>query len=329
MSRMIRLHGIGDADMLKIDEVETPTPGPGEVRIQVKALGLNRAEVMYRRGEYLTDATFPAQLGYEAAGLIDAIGPGVEGFAIGDRVSVMPAFGFDEYGLYGEQVLAPARAVIRHPESLSWEHAAAIWMQYATAFGGLIEVGGLAEGQVLLAPAAASSVGIAALQVARMVGALPIATTRDPAKVEALKAAGAEHVIVTSQQDTLSAVMRLTRDQGVDVVFDPIGGPGFPSLVRATRVGGTIVVYGALSPEPTPLPMLATLGRQLRIQGYGLAGAMRDDRRLEAAKRFVLEGVGSGALVPRIARTFAFEEMAQAHRYLEANTHIGKVVVTL
>ncbi len=329
MSRVIRLHAVGEADVLTIDDVVVPEPGPGEVRIRVKAIGLNRAEVMFRRGDYFADPVFPAQLGYEAAGIVDAIGPDVTHLTVGDPVAVVPSFSFEDYGLYGELVLAPARATVRHPAGLAWEDAAAIWMQYATAWGGLIDAAGLKSGDVMLAPATASSVGIAAMQVARMVGAVPIATTRDPAKVEALKAAGAEHVIVTGQQDLTAEVLRLTGGVGAQVVFDPVGGPLFPSLVRATAVGGTIVVYGELSPEVTPLPMLATLGRQLTIRGYALALAMHDDAKLEAAKRFVLEGVGSGALVPKIAKTFPFEAMADAHRYLESNQQIGKVIVTL
>ena len=167
MARGVRFHETGGPDVLKIEQVDVPAPGAGEVRIRVRALGLNRAEAMFRSGAYLEDPVFPAQLGYEAAGTIDAIGPDVTGFQVGDAVSVVPAFAFSSYGMYGDLVLAPVRATVKHPESLDWASAAATWMQYLTAWGALIEIANLARGDFLLIPAASSSVGLAAIQIAK------------------------------------------------------------------------------------------------------------------------------------------------------------------
>ena len=329
MTRSVRFHETGGPDVLKIEEVTVPQPGPGQVRIRVRAIGLNRAEVMYRSGAYVLDPSFPAQLGYEAAGEIDAVGEDVTGFTPGDKVSVIPAFSFAEYGLYGELVLAPARATVKHPESLSWAEAAATWMPLTTAWGALIDIAKLRKGDVVLLPAASSSVGLAAIQIANQVGAVPVALTRNSGKAAELKASGAAEVIATEEQDLLAEVMRLTGNQGARVVFDPVGGPLFTELAKATAKNGTMFIYGALSARATPLPIMDVLSRHLTIRGYELFEVTSDDSKIEQVKQYVVAGLASGAFRPKIAKTFPFEQIVEAHRYLESNTQIGKVVVTV
>src|SRR4051812_47293382 len=194
MARVVRFHQTGGPEVLQIEQVDVPPPGKGEVQIAVKALGLNRAESMFRRGLYLESPRFPARLGYEAAGTVAAVGPGVEGFQVGEAVSTIPSFSLNTYGLYGELANAPAHAVTHHPASLSWEEAAAVWMQYLTAYGALIDIAGLRSGETILIPAASSSVGLAAIQIARSVGAIPVALTRGASKRDDLAKAGAAHV---------------------------------------------------------------------------------------------------------------------------------------
>ncbi|HYA30593.1 MAG TPA: alcohol dehydrogenase catalytic domain-containing protein, partial [Acidobacteriota bacterium] len=178
MARVVRFHKTGGPEVLTVDQVDVPMPGPGEVRIAVKALGLNRAESMFRSGTYLEQPKFPARLGYEAAGTVEALGKGVQGLEVGDAVSTVPAFSMNQYGVYGDTAIVPAFAVAKHPASLSWTEAAALWMQYATAYGALIDIAGLKANDTLLISAASSSVGIAAIQIARMIGATPVALTR-------------------------------------------------------------------------------------------------------------------------------------------------------
>src|SRR5436305_13223408 len=154
MARVVRFHETGGPEVLRVEQAEVPPPGAGEVQISVKALGLNRAESMFRRGQYLEEPRLPARLGYEAAGTVAAVGPGVQGFKVGDAVSTIPSFSLNDYGLYGELANAPAHAVTRHPASLSWGEAAAVWMQYLTAYGALIGVGRLTRGDTVVIPAA-------------------------------------------------------------------------------------------------------------------------------------------------------------------------------
>jgi NADPH:quinone reductase-like Zn-dependent oxidoreductase len=329
MAKQVRFESIGGPEVLRIVEVDVPAPGPGEVRITVKALGLNRAESMYRSGSYIIDPIFPARLGSEAAGVIDAVGPDVTGLAPGDRVAVVPAFSYHDYGLYGDLVLAPARATVKLPDTLGWTAAAAVWMAYVTAWGALIDTAGLKAGEAVLIPAASSSVGLAAIQVANAVGAIPVALTRTAAKAALLREAGAAHVIVTEEADVAAEVRRITGGTGARVVFDPVGGPAFAQLAAVTAERGTLIVYGALDSRATPLPVGDVLGRSLTVRGYLIYEATQDDAKLAAAKAFVLDGLASGTLRPRIDRIFPFEQIADAHRHLEANGQIGKIVVTV
>jgi NADPH:quinone reductase-like Zn-dependent oxidoreductase len=329
MARVVRFHETGEPEVLKIEELEVAPPGPGEVQIRIHALGLNRAESMFRRGQYLEYPKLPARLGYEAAGTVAAVGPGVQGFKAGDAVSTIPSFSLNAYGLYGDLANAPVHAVTHHPASLSWVEAAAVWMQYLTAYGALIDIAGLTRGDTLVIPAASSSVGLAGIQLANMVGAVPVALTRGSAKRQALLDAGAAHVIATDEQDLVEEIARITGGKGARVVFDPVAGPTLVKLVQATARLGIVFLYGALSPEPTPLPLFDVLAKWITIRGYVLKEITGNPERLERAKAFINSGLTDGKLKPIVARTFPLEQIVEAHRYLESNQQIGKVVVTV
>ncbi|HEY2253186.1 MAG TPA: zinc-dependent alcohol dehydrogenase family protein, partial [Planctomycetaceae bacterium] len=256
-------------------------------------------------------------------------GPEVDGLQPGDAVSTIPAFSQGKYGVYGDLVVVPAAAVVKHPDSLSWTEAAAIWMQYLTACGALIDIARLTVGDTVLIPAASSSVGIAAIQIANLVGATPVALTRTDAKRAALMELGAAHVVATGKQDLAAEVGRITKHKGARVVFDPVGGPTVARLAAAMARGGILFQYGALSNEPTPLPLMDLLSKLLTIRGYVLFEITSDPTRLEMAKKFILDGLARGKLKPVIAKTFPFTEIVEAHRYLESNQQVGKIVVTV
>jgi NADPH:quinone reductase-like Zn-dependent oxidoreductase len=329
MARVVRFHQVGGPEVLLVEEVEVPPPGKGEVQINIKALGLNRAEALFRKGQYMEKPKLPARLGYEAAGTIAGIGPDVRGFKVGDAVSVIPSFSQNDYGLYGELANAPAYAVTHHPASLSWSEAAAVWMQYLTAYGALIDIGKLTRGDTILIPAASSSVGLAAIQVAKRVGAVPVALTRGKSKRAALLQAGAAHVIVTSEQDLVKEVLGITGGKGARMVFDPVGGPTFAKLAKATARLGILFLYGRLSPEPTPLPISDVLHNWATIRAYVVLEITGDPKRLAQAKKFINDGLADGSFKPLVAKTFPLDQIAEAHRYLESNEQIGKVVVTV
>ncbi len=329
MPKIIRFHETGGADVLQIEDLPLEEPGEGEVRLKVEAIGLNRAEVMFRQGQYLEDPELPSRLGYEAAGIVDVVGPGVGDIQIGDRVSTIPAFSMGTYGVYGESAIVPAYAVASYPDNLSASEGAAIWMQYVTAYGALIDIGQLKPGHTALISAASSSVGLAAIQVAKAIGVVAIATTRGRAKKQFLLDAGADHVIVTNEEDLVESVMAITAGTGANLIFDPIGDPLLQTLADAAAVGATIVEYGALSPDPTPFPLFSALKKGLAVRGYTLFEIAKDAERLARGKQYIYDGLKSGALKPVIDSTFPLDAIVDAHRYMASNQQKGKIVVTV
>jgi NADPH:quinone reductase-like Zn-dependent oxidoreductase len=329
MSRTIKFAQPGGPEVLEFVEEEVPAPGPHEVRIKVKAIGINRANSMWRNDNYVESPIFPAGLGYEAAGIVDAVGNDVADFAVGNIVSTIPAFSLNKYSTYGQVILAPDHAVVKHPESLSFVEAASVWMMFITAYGALVFDARVKAGDFVIIPAASSSVGLAAIQIANYAGAIPIALTRTPEKKRRLHEAGAPHVIITREQDMLAEVMRIMDGNGARVVFDPVGGPDFPKLIAALTFQGIAYLYGALSEDDTSIPVLEMIRKMPVVKGYSIRLVAGDAERRKVAVEYVTRGLASGALKPVIDRTFKFDDMLEVHRYLENGGQFGKIVVTL
>jgi NADPH:quinone reductase-like Zn-dependent oxidoreductase len=327
--KIVRFHKIGGPEVLQFDELPLPEPGPGEVRIRVKAIGLNRAESMFLHDRYLETPVLPSTNGYEASGIVEAVGPGVDTSWIGKNASTTPAFSLNHYGVYGEVAIVPIHAVAEYPAKLSYEEATSIWMQYITAYGALIQYGHLRKGEYVLITAASSSVGLAAIEIVKAEGAISIATTRTSAKKAELLSFGADYVIATEEEDLVARVDEITANKGARIVFDPIGGKALEALAKATAVQGTIFEYGALAMEPNPYPLFTALTKRLLIQGYTLRDILADPNTAAQAKKYVFDHIVSGDFKPRIDKTFPFAQIVEAHRYLESNAQIGKIVVTL
>jgi NADPH:quinone reductase-like Zn-dependent oxidoreductase len=327
-SRVVRIHRTGPPEVMQLESLVVGEPGAGELRLKVEAIGLNRAEAMYRAGHYFVQPTLPGPLGYEAAGIVEVLGAGVSGFAPGERVCVLPSFRLGQYGVYAERAIVPARSCIATPPRLSPSEAASIWMQYFTAFG-IVEAGRAGVGDYVLVPAASSSVGLAAIQIANWVGAEPIALTRHSAKAARLLALGARHVIASSEADVVAEVLRITGGRGANVVFDPVGGPFVETLAKAMADDGTLIIYGGLSGQATPYPHWSAAMKSLSLRGWVASYIWDKPDRFEAVKGLILRGLVGGQLRPVIDRTFALDDIVAAHRYLESNEQVGKVVVTV
>jgi NADPH:quinone reductase-like Zn-dependent oxidoreductase len=305
--KIVRFHKTGPAEVLQFDELPVPEPGPGEIRLRVKALGLNRAEIMFRNGQYLETPVPPSKNGYEAAGIIEAVGSGVDSSWIGKTVSTVPGtFKLNDHGVYGEVAVVPLHGIAKYPSTLSYEQGASIWMQYLTAYGALIWLGQIIKGDFVVITAASSSVGLAAIEMIKVEGAIGIAVTRTAAKREALFKAGADHVIVTGEEDLLARVNEITAGKGARIVFED----------------------GALASEPTPYPLFTALAKGLTIRAYTLFELTLDPV-FPVAKQYIFDHLASGAFKPVIDRTFRFAEIVEAHRYMESNAQIGKIVVTV
>jgi NADPH:quinone reductase-like Zn-dependent oxidoreductase len=342
MAKIVRFYELGGPEVLKIEDVPSREPSKGEVSLSVQAIGLNRAESMFMHGYYLEPPQLPATLGYEASGIVTAVGANVDPSWLNKRVSTMPAFSMNQYGVLGNEVIVPAHALAEYPSHLSPIEATSIWMQYMTAYGALVEFGQLKKGEFILITAASSSAGLAAIQIVKAEGAISIATTRTGAKRDELLALGAAHVIVTDEEDLVARVKNITGGVGARIIFDPIAGPLLDKLAEAAATGATIFEYGLLSGAQTPFPLVPAIEKALNIRGYWLAeitapellsghaaGGLTNPERLARAKNYVYNRVKTGQLKPKIAKTFRFEDVVKAYQYMESNEQIGKIVLTV
>ncbi|GGK74855.1 zinc-dependent alcohol dehydrogenase family protein [Streptomyces flaveus] len=330
MARTVRFHEIGGPDVMRLEDLEPGEPGPREVRIRVDAIGINRAESLFRSGQYIEPVKqLPARLGNEAAGVIEAVGPEVTGFQKGQAVSVVPNFSHNDYGVYAQQAIVPANALLPRPDAVDAVSGAAVWMPYLTAYGAMVEVGGMRAGDVAVINAASSSVGLAAMHTANRLGATPIAVTRTRAKRQQLLDEGAADVIVSDEEDTAKRVLQLTDGKGADYIFDAVAGPGVVALARVVAADGTLFLWGALSGQPTPYPGFDLGMPALNMRTYTMLEITKDPQRLRRAAAFVTSGLRDRVFRPVVDRLFPLEEIVQAHRHMESNNQFGKIVVTV
>jgi NADPH:quinone reductase-like Zn-dependent oxidoreductase len=329
MAKIVRFSQVGGPEVLNIEDVPSRQPSKDEVSLRVQAIGLNRADSMFMHGYYLEPTHLPATLGYEASGIVTAIGAQVDPRWLHKRVSTMPAFSLNQYGVLGTEVIVPVQAVAEYPAHLTPIEATSIWMQYLTAYGALVEVGHVKQGEFILITAASSSAGLAAIQTVKAEGAMAIATTRTGAKRGELLALGADHVIVTGEEDVVARVKDITGGAGPRIIFDPIAGPLLDQLAEAAAPGALIVEYGWLSGAQTAFPLVPALQKALSIRGYWLAEIVTHPQRLARAQSYVYDRVKTGQLKPKIAKTFRFEDVVEAYHYMESNEQIGKIVLTV
>ncbi|MEU6668817.1 zinc-dependent alcohol dehydrogenase family protein [Streptomyces sp. NPDC046727] len=326
-ARTVLFHEIGGPDVLTIERTELPEPGPDQVLVKVETLGLNRAEAMLRSGTYFYRPTLPgSRNGYEAAGEVTAVGADVTAFAPGDPVLSAADFHLSTHGVYGDHVLLPQTSLVPRPAGVDAVTGAAVWLTYTTAYGALVERGRMAAGDHVLITGASSGVGTAAIQVARRAGAVPIATTRTEAKRQALLDLGAEHVIVSGQEDVAKETRRLTGGRGAGIVLDAIGGSHFRELGAAAATDGMLISYGWLSERPTELPM----EWPLTVHGYSNFALMESADGRRRAVHYIGSGLADGTLRPVIGEVFdGLERIVDAHRLMESNEHMGKIVVRI
>ncbi len=328
MTKTVRIHKTGGPEVLQIEDLPVGDPGPGEIRIRVQSIGLNRSEAIYRAGKYLVAPKLPSSWAMRPSAWSRRLGPGVQGHAPGDRVCVIPTYRLGEYGVYAQSAIVPARSVFAAPVGLTAIQSSAIWMAFLTAYA-IIEVAKVSIGDFVLIPAASSSVGLAAIQLANWAGAVPIALTRHSNKAAALREQGAQHVVPTEETDVVAEVMRITGGKGARTAFDPVGGPLRGETVQCSRRGGILFIYGSLSNQPTPYPHWTVALKGLSIRGWVFSAISnkpeRYQRRVTPSKPVLLRGI----LKPVIAKTFTLDQIADAHAYLESNQQVGKIVVTV
>jgi NADPH:quinone reductase-like Zn-dependent oxidoreductase len=328
----------GGPEVLEVREVPDPVPGPGEVRIAVRAAGLNFADVMARMGLYPDAPKLPAVVGYEVAGEVDAVGTGVTSPAPGDRVLAMVRFG----GQAGKVVL-PAEQAIPMPAEMSFEQGAALPVNYLTAYHALFRVGNLHRGRSVLVHMAAGGVGIAALQLCRTVPGVTVYGTASVGKHEVIRAEGCDHPIDYRSRDYEAEVRRLSGGRGVDLVLDALGGDDWKKGYRLLRPGGTLVTYGFANLATGPRRSLLVAARQLlSVPRFSPITLMDDNRGVAGVNLGHLWGepemvmgeieallglFREGKILPRVDSTFRFGEAGAAHQRLQGRGSVGKVLL--
>ncbi|WP_263385580.1 zinc-dependent alcohol dehydrogenase family protein [Granulicella arctica] len=281
------------------------------------------------RSSYYGDKpTLPSRIGFEAAGSIEAVGPGVDPALIGRQVSTMGGFSQGEFGVLGEEAIVPVSTVAEYPANLSPSQGASIWIAYLTAWGALIHYARVKTGDFVLISAASSGVGLAAIQIVKDAGAVAIAATRTSEKRQELLALGADYVIATKEEDLPARLREMSGGEGARVMFDSVGGPYVEKLAEAASPGATIFLYGGLSGQPTVYPLMAGLAKAINLRGYTTNEVRGKQSVLEEGQRYLRQRFQDGRFVPKIAKTFPLEQSADAYRFLESNTQVGKVVIT-
>ncbi|GIF16279.1 alcohol dehydrogenase [Actinoplanes teichomyceticus] len=315
----------GGPEVLRVVDEPVVEPATGEVRVRIEAFAVNPLDQMVRAGQSPRPVQLPhARLGVEGTGVIDALGSGVSGLAVGEPVILGAIPDFETRGAYAEYTTLPADRVVPRPAGLEPVGAAALWVSYFTAYGALVESAGMRPGDQVLITAASGGVGRAAIQIANQIGAVPIAVTRQSAKVESLLGAGAAAVIATDREDIGEAVRRHTGEVGADIILDAVMGPGLAELSLAAKLGGTLATVGRLDPRPASFPA----NPSLTIYRYMAFADMADPVTVRRVAAFLAAGVRTGVLQPAVDRVFALDDIIEAHRYLARGMPVGKIVVT-
>lgn len=317
----------GAAEVLECQSVSTPEPQRGEVRVRVKATAVNRADILQRMGKYPAPADCPPNIpGLEFAGVVDAIGEGFGEFSVGNRV-----FGLVGGGSYAQYVVVHARTLARIPENVSFVEAAAMPEAFITAYDAMVAQCKLEPGDTVLIHAVGSGVGTAAVQIGRAIGARTIGTTRTQKKLDKVRqlGLGLDEGLVVEGADFADDVMELTGGQGVDVVLELNGGNYVAEDLRCLAMKGRVVVVGLLAGIDTRLDLARVLSRRLQIRGTTLR-ARPIEEKIAAGRllaRHIAPLLERGVFKPVIDKVFPLDEAAAAHKYVEENENIGKVIL--
>jgi NADPH:quinone reductase-like Zn-dependent oxidoreductase len=327
----------GGPDIFEMRESPTPSPGDGQIRIKVRAAGINFADILARIGLYPDAPKPPVVVGYEVAGVVDAVGNDVTYPHEGDRVVALTRFGG-----YADSVVVPASQAYRFPDRLSDAEAAAVPVSYLTAAIALYRMAALTSGETVLVHNAGGGLGIAATQLARLRRATVIGTA-SAAKHDALRSFGVEHAIDYRHVDVEAEVKKLTRGRGVDIILDPIGGASFGASYRMLAPLGRLVMLGisSMSGEKRnawrvlrswwsmkAFDPLSLINRNRGVFGLNVGHLWEERRQLKPLMELLLTELSAGRLEPIVARTFPLERVADAHRFIQNRSNIGKVVLT-
>jgi NADPH:quinone reductase-like Zn-dependent oxidoreductase len=336
--RQIFITATGGPETLQIREAPDPAPDPGQLRIRVKASGINFADILARQGLYPDSPRIPCVVGYEVSGTVDAVGQGVSGAWTGKDVFAMTRFGG-----YADVVVVPEKQVFEKPASLTHEQAAALPVNYLTAWQLLVVMGSLSKHETVLIHNAGGGVGLAAIDVARHIGARIIGTASS-GKHAFLRQRGAHEVIDYRTQDWPAELMRLTDGRGIELITDPMGGKHWKKSYRALRSTGRLGMFGIsvatesslfgplrLLPVALGMPFfhpIPLMNNNRSVFGVNLGHLWHETDKIRIWMDTLLRGLSEGWVRPHVDKSFRFEQAGDAQAYMEARRNIGKVVLT-
>lgn len=326
---------------IKLSEVSLPIPGKNQARIRMTSMGLNRGDLLYCQGRYFFQSPKNSRLGFEGAGIIDALGSNLDNseFNKGDRVAILPmSFDISSQGCFSDYGVYETNSLIRSPESVPDDETGSVWMAFLTAWGGMVECGGLSKNETVVITAASSSVGLAAIQIAKMQGAKVITTSSHESKSKTLFEHGADEVIIfpsnlegeelTSANDNyVDKVKEFTHGKGSDLVFDAVAGPASYGLVKASSRGGRIIIQGMLDRRPMNIHAGVLMKRRLSLRGYTLDETLEDEEKKLHAIKAISMGFNKKHLKSIIAEKHPLSSFDKAFEQLKQNQHFGKIVL--
>lgn len=334
MSRMIRFHRFGPAEVLGLEELPLRPPLPGEVQVRVEAVGVSWFDVLWRQDLAPQHARLPAGLGSELAGEVLAVGEGVAGLQAGDKVASFPGHSINDYPAYADEVLLPATSLVRYPDVLTPIEASVHYLPSLLAYFAFCEIGRLQPGQRVLITEAALCGGPSSVQLAKALGAEVYAATADAGAREMLQQRGADRVIVTEEEDLVGRIATLTAGKGMDLVLDACGGPQMALLGDVMAARGKLILYGLNGGNQTQFPACAAFEKNFKFFVHCLRdftgdpelGIRQDRDALLGALKAINQLTRDGLLRPLLTRVFPFEQFREAHRFMESGCR-GRVAL--
>jgi len=337
MSRTIRFHKFGPAEVLKCEEHTVAVPAHGEVQVRVEAIGISWYDVLWRQNLAPSPARLPAGIGHEMAGIVTAVGEGVDDLAVGDKVASFPAQSANEFPTYGEQIVMPRSALTRYPDILTPVQASTHYTPLLIAYFAYVDLARIKPGQSVLITDASHCAGPSFVQLGKTLGAKVIAATKESEEREYLLGLGADHVIVTEEQDLLMQVNKITDSRGVDAVFDGLGGPQMSVLGDVLAPRGSLVLYGLQGGNQTRLPACACFQKNIQFfvhcignfTGKPELGIDQDVEAIQRALREINQLTADRVLLPLDVKVFPFDKFVEAHRYMDDCPCRGRVALEL
>jgi tumor protein p53-inducible protein 3 len=316
----------GGPEVLTLGEAPDPVPAPAELLVKVKAAGVNRADVLQRMGKYPPPAGASEILGMELAGEVIALGPQATRFKVGDRIMALVTG-----GAYAELAAVPEATALPIQENMDFEHAGGLPEAFVTAWLNLFDLGLLEPKETVLIHAGASGVGAAAIQLAREAGAQVLTTVGTPEKQQWVTRLGASKAILRKEEDITKGVLEATQGEGAHLVLDVCGASAWKANLQSLRRGGRLVLIGFLGGSRGELDLGLILRKNLHVTGTTLRGTTltKKSEWMRELDQFAGKRFGDGRLIVPLDKTFPLAQAAQAHRYMEEDRNLGKIVLTM